>query len=140
LFVVARRGWSPSVWLDELFNRSQEAGETMTRLTGIMLDASAEVTITASANLNLDAMGGAPPISLAAHTPRTVTLGPGVFRVVSSDRDVVTVTVAAPTGKYVHISQQSKDGGGDSDPPKPGLERFGAAAVHAFLDLKGGRL
>jgi hypothetical protein len=114
----------------------------MTRLTGIMLDASAEVTITASANLNLEQMGGAPPIPLAAKTSRRLTLGPGVFRVVSSDRDAVAVTVTGPAGKYVHITQRTKDtgGGGDSDPPKPGLDRFGATEVHDFFTFLGGQL
>lgn len=112
----------------------------MTRLTGIMLDTSAEVTITASANLNLEQMGGAAPIALAAKQARTLTLGPGVFRVVQGDRDAVTVTVAGPAVKSVHITQRTKDDGGDSDPPKLVVERFGAAAVKAFFELQGGRL
>jgi hypothetical protein len=105
-----------------------------------MLDASAEVTITASANLNLEQMGGAAPIHLTARTPRTLALGPGVFRVMQADRDAVTVTVAGPAVKSVHITQRTKDDGGDSDPPKPGFERFGAAAVKAFFALQSGPL
>jgi hypothetical protein len=110
----------------------------MTRLTGFILNASAEVTITVSANLNLEQMGGAAPVALTPKAPLDRTLGPGVFRVVSGDKDVVTVT-AAPGGKYIHITQRIKDGP-VPDPPKVAQEQFGAAAIQAYFQLAGGQM
>lgn len=110
----------------------------MTRLTGFILDASAEVTITVSADLKLEQMGSASTIALTAKKPFDRTLGPGVFRVVSGDRDVVTVT-AMPGGKYVHITQRTKDGP-VPDPPKVAQDQFGAAAIQAYFQLAGGSM
>lgn len=110
----------------------------MTRLTGFILNASAEVTITVSADVNLEQMGGAAPIALTPKTPFDRTIGPGVFRVVSGDKDVVTVT-ATPGGKYLHITQRTKDGP-VPDPPKLAQDQFGAAAIQAYFQLAGGSM